>query len=319
MNKNKKGNFFDVWGSLLTFFLMIVVFSVLSPKFRTTENIFNIFLQSSPTLLAALGIIFANMVGESDLSIGGIMGLSASLFCGIIASGGSVGVAFAVALGAGVLFGFLNGVLIAGVGLSSFITTIAMMFLTQGLEYAYSGGKSLWVRDHPVTGIVTTMVGPVPLLVIIALVVFIVSYIVLHRTRVGVHVQAVGLSKDAAKYAGIQVRSIKMVMFTLAGLLYSVAGILNALRSAGSIVYSGKRMLLPAMAVTFVAKTVLGTKRPNIPGVLVGTLMLCVVDIAFTLLGLEFFYSDIASGVILIFAAALAVSDRKVLLQEDLS
>lgn len=262
--------FFDVWGSLLTFAVLIAVFCLLSGSFRTGTNLINILTQSAPTLIIALGVTFVNMSGESDLSLGGIVGLSASLFCGFIANGSSPLLAAAVSIGAGALFGLLNGILVACAGLSSFITTISIMFLTQGLEYAYCGGSSLWVRDHPVVKVVTASVGPVPVMVILTLVLFAAVYLVMHQTKLGLHIQAVGLSQDAAKFAGISVKRIKLVMFVLAGVFYALGGMLNALRSSGSIIYSGQRLLLPVLAVTYIAKTILGTKRANIPGILVG-------------------------------------------------
>lgn len=312
------GRFFDVWGSILTFAVMLAAFSVLSSSFRTGSNVINILTQSAPTLIIALGVTLVNMAGESDLSLGGVVGLSASLFCGFIANGSSPAMACVVSIGAGLLLGLLNGILVAVAGLSSFITTIAVMFLAQGLEYAYSNGASLWVRDHPVTKIVTASVGPIPVLVLISLGLFAIVYLVMHQTKFGLHIQSVGLSQDAARFAGISVKPIKLLMFSLGGVFYAVGGILNALRSSGSIIYSGQRLLLPVLAVTYIAKTILGTKRPNIPGILVGALMLTSISTAFTLMSLEFYYTLIAQGVVLFFAAILSVSERSVILQEDL-
>lgn len=312
------GRFFDVWGSILTFAVMLAAFSVLSSSFRTGSNVINILTQSAPTLIIALGVTLVNMAGESDLSLGGVVGLSASLFCGFIANGSSPAMACVVSIGAGLLLGLLNGILVAVAGLSSFITTIAVMFLAQGLEYAYSNGASLWVRDHPVTKIVTASVGPIPVLVLISLGLFAIAYLVMHQTKFGLHIQSVGLSQDAARFAGISVKPIKLLMFSLGGVFYAVGGILNALRSSGSIIYSGQRLLLPVLAVTYIAKTILGTKRPNIPGILVGALMLTSISTAFTLMSLEFYYTLIAQGVVLFFAAILSVSERSVILQEDL-
>lgn len=317
-DKKRAGNFFDVWGSTLTFIIMIVVFSILSKSFRSPSNIINILVQSAPTLIIALGVTFVNMAGETDLSLGGIVGLCASLFCGFIAKGHDPLVAALIGIGAGLVFGLINGVLVAYAGLSSFITTISMMFLTQGLEYAYSGGSSLWVRDHPVMKIVTASVGGIPIMVIITLVLFLLVYLMMHQTRKGLHIQSVGLSQDAARFAGIPVKPIKLIMFSLAGVFYALGGMLNALRSSGSIIYSGQRLLLPVLAVTFIAKTFLGTKRPNIPGILIGSLMLTSISTAFTLLSIEFYYIAIAQGIVLLFAAILSVSNRSIILQEDL-
>ncbi len=312
------GRFLEIWGSILTFVAIVVVFSILSPSFRTSANLVNVLVQSAPVLMIALGVTLVNMAGETDLSFGGTVGLSASLFCGFIAGGQSPLLAAAVSLGSALAFGILNGVMVAYGGLSSFIASLSIMFLAMGLEYAYSGGVGLWLRDHPVTKLVTASVGDIPIMVIFTLGLFVAVYLLMHQTRTGLHIRSVGLSQDAAKYAGIRTKAIKLAMFTLAGLFYASGGILNALRSSGSIIYSGQRLLLPVLAVTFIAKTILGTKMPNIPGILIGALMLASISTAFTLMGYEFYYTVIAQGVVLLFAAILSVNDRKIILQEDL-
>lgn len=320
--KNKKfsvGKFLDKYGSVSVFALMYALFFLMIPAFRSASNMINILSQSIPVLLVALGMTFVNIVGEADLSMGGVAGLCATLFCSLIMNGHSYLTALSAALGAGLLFGVVNGLLVAYCGLSSFITTISVMFLTKGLEYAVGEGKSFWVRDDPVVKVVTVSVGPVPVFVPVSLLVFLLIYVFVHQTRKGQHFQAVGLSADAAKYAGIEVRRIKLSAFVLAGGFYALGAIINALRTMGAQVYAGERMLLPVFAVTFIAKTILGSKRPNIPGILVGALVLTVISNAFTLMGLQYYWTYIAQGIVLIFAAILSVNDRSIILQDNLS
>ncbi len=322
MNKTEKNsatNLLDRYGSITVFVIMYIVFFIMIPVFRTPGNIINILGQSIPTLLIALGMTFVNISGEADLSMGGVVGLCATLFCSSILGGHSYLYSTVLALAAGLGFGLINGILVAYCGLSSFITTISIMFLTKGLEYAVGGGKSFWVRDNPVTNVVTTKIGPIPYYIIAALILFILVYLFLHQTRVGTHFQAVGLSTDAAKYAGINVKRIKLISFVIAGFFYSIGALVNALRTMGAQVYAGERLLLPVFAVTFIAKTILGSKRPNAPGILVGALAMTVISNAFTLMGLQFYWTYIAQGLVLILAAILAVSDRKVILQDSLN
>ena len=322
MNKTEKPSvtgLFDKYGSITVFVIMFIVFLFLSPVFRTTNNMINILGQSIPTLLIALGMTYVNISGEADLSMGGVVGLCATLFCSSILAGHTYLYATLLALGTGMFFGLVNGVLVAYCGLSSFITTISIMFLTKGLEYAVGGGKSFWVRDDPVTNAVTAKVGPIPIYILVALAVFILVYLFLHQTKIGAHFQAVGLSADAAKYAGINVKLIKLSSFIIAGFFYSIGALVNALRTMGAQVYAGERLLLPVFAVTFIAKTILGSKRPNAPGILVGALALTVISNAFTLMGLQFYWTYIAQGLVLILAAIMAVSDRKVILQDSLN
>jgi ribose transport system permease protein len=310
--------FLDKFGSLIAFGLLILLFSVISEHFRSGANYLNILVQSAPLLIIALGVTFVNMAGESDLSLGGIIGVAASLFCGLVKTGSSPLLAFAAALAIAALFGLLNGLLVAYANLSSFIVTISIMFLSMGVEMLYAKGQSLWIRDHPILNIVNGSVLQIPNLVIISAVIFILTYFLLHQTRLGVHVQAVGESREAAKFAGIPIKRLKLLMFVLGSAFYAVGGILNALRSSGSIIYSGQKLLLPALAITFVGKTILGAKKPNVPGILVGAVMLSSINNAFTLLGVEFYFSLIVQGLVLLAAAALSAGNRGAILQEDL-
>ncbi|MBQ8217907.1 MAG: ABC transporter permease [Oscillospiraceae bacterium] len=321
MNKKKlsSAGLLDRYGSIAVFTIMYVVLFIMIPVFRTPSNMLNILGQSIPTLLIALGMTFVNISGEADLSMGGVVGLCATLFCSSILAGHSYLYATLLAFGAGIGFGVVNGILVAYCGLSSFITTISIMFLTKGLEYAVGGGKSFWVRDDPVTNVVTAKIGEIPYYVIVSLLIFVIVYLFLHRTKTGLHFQAVGISADAAKYAGINVKLIKFSSFVVAGLFYSMGALINALRTMGAQIYAGERLLLPVFAVTFIAKTILGSKRPNAPGILIGALVLTIVSNAFTLLGLQFYWTYIAQGLILIVAAIIAVSDRSVILQDNLN
>ena len=321
MNKKKlsSAGLLDRYGSIAVFTIMYVVLFIMIPVFRTPSNMLNILGQSIPTLLIALGMTFVNISGEADLSMGGVVGLCATLFCSSILAGHSYLYATLLAFGAGIGFGVVNGILVAYCGLSSFITTISIMFLTKGLEYAVGGGKSFWVRDDPVTNVVTAKIGEIPYYVRVSLLIFVIVYLFLHRTKTGLHFQAVGISADAAKYAGINVKLIKFSSFVVAGLFYSMGALINALRTMGAQIYAGERLLLPVFAVTFIAKTILGSKRPNAPGILIGALVLTIVSNAFTLLGLQFYWTYIAQGLILIVAAIIAVSDRSVILQDNLN
>lgn len=309
----------DRYGSVTVFVIMYMVLFIMIPVFRTPSNTLNILGQSIPTLLIALGMTFVNISGEADLSMGGVVGLCATLFCSAVLNGQSYLSATLIAFAAGMGFGIVNGILIAYCGLSSFITTISVMFLAKGLEYAVGSGKSFWVRNDPVTNVVTAKIGEVPYYVIAAMLIFVFVYIFLHRTKTGLHFQAVGISSDAAKYAGINVQFIKFSSFVIAGFFYTIGALINALRTMGAQIYAGERLLLPVFAVTFIAKTILGSKRPNAPGILIGALALTVVSNAFTLLGLQFYWTYIAQGAILICAAIIAVSDRSVILQDNLS
>ena len=310
---------FDKYGTILAFGLTVLFFSIVSPYFRSGENFVNLGMQTSFLLVSGLGLTLVALTGEIDLSLGGLIGLGNALFAGLLKAGYPVHICISASVGACLLFGITTGLLVAYRRLSSFVVTVAMMFLAMGFERYYSGGFSIWIRDPKVLAFASGSIGPVPNVVLVAAIVAIVMYIIINQTRTGMHVQAVGQNAETARSVGISVKRIKLCSFIAASLFYAIAGILVSLRSSGTIVYAGQALLLPTMAVTFVSQTVLGARRPNVFGVLVGALILGAIHSAFTLLNIKFYYVPIAQGLLLVIAAALSAANRREIPQDILA
>lgn len=309
----------DKYGTILAFALAILAFSILSPHFRTVDNLLNLGVQTSYLLVAALGLTFVTMTGNIDLSLGGVIGLCAAVFAGLLRDGSSPLIAVVAGMGIGAFFGVISGYLVAYRKLSAFIVTVAIMFLTKGIERFYSGGFSIWLRHPAVLDFANKSVGIIPNMVIVSMVAFSFVYIFLHQTKKGLHIQSIGQSAETAIMAGIPVQRLKFITFVIAGVFYALAGILVSLRSSGTIAYAGDRLLLPTMGVCFVGQTVLGARRPNVPGVLVGAIILGSINNAFTLMGIDFFYTPIAQGLVLVIAAAVSTGQKRQIQQEHLS
>lgn len=309
----------DKTGTIIAFVIIVSLFSILSPYFGTASNIENLFIQISPLLIAALGITFVNMAGESDLSLGGTFGLGVTLFCGFLRSGINPVYCVFLVIAICVAFGAISGLLVAYSKLSSFIVTTAVMFIAMGVERTYNGGFSIWIRNKEVLEFANGSFLGISNFVIVSLAFFVITLILLHQTKFGVHLQAVGENYETSNMMGISVKKLKFVSFCFASAFYGIAGVLYAMRSSGAIVYSGQKVLLPALAVTFVAKTVLGAKRPNVFGILIGALILGVINNAFTLLGVQFFYIPIVQGLVLVIAAAISTMSKRDIQQENLN
>ncbi len=318
--KKEKGFFWwlDKFGTVIAFAVILVIFSLLSPFFFTRSNIFSLLRQISPILVAGLGITFVNMAGESDLSLGGTLGLAVTLFAGFLRAGIAPTPTFFAVIGICMLFGIANGILVAYLRLSSFIVTVATMFIAMGVEVSTYGGFSIWVRHESVLSFADGTFLQIPNLAVVAGVIFGITYIILHQTKFGTHLQSIGENYDTANLMGIPIKRLKFLSFVIANVFYSIAGILLVMRTSGAIVYSGQRLLLPALGVTFVAKTVFGARRPNVFGILVGALILGSINNAFTLIGLEFYLVPIAQGLVLVAAAAVSTLNKRDIQQEIL-
>ncbi|MDK2950744.1 MAG: ribose transport system permease protein [Kosmotogales bacterium] len=317
MNK-QFSKFLDKFGTIFSFAVVWIIFCILSPHFRTGNNFVNILIQISPLLVSALGMTFVNMAGESDLSIGGTFGLCTTLFCLLLQKNINPFLSVLITIAASLVIGLLNGYLIAYRKMSSFIVTVGTMFIAMGIERTLNGGFSIWIRNDDVLEFSGGSTLGIPNLIIVSVVFFISVYFVLHQTKYGSHIQSVGENLETANLAGIAVKKLKFGTFLIASSFYAVGGILYALRGSGAICYAGQKVLLPVMAITFIGKTFLGYKRPNVIGIYIGTLILGAISNAFTLIGIEFYFTPIAQGIVLALAAAVSSANKDYILQEKL-
>lgn len=290
---------------------LFVIFAVTVPSFLTLENVMNIIVQSSILGVVGLGLNLVMMSGEIDISFSGSVPLLASVFALLLQRGVSIGLAFGAICGMGVLIALINALLVTRLRLNSFVATIAVTFLLTGIWYAFTGGSSIWVGDTFDREWVYGYVGPMPRIGLILLSVFLVLYVLSEHTRFAMALRAVSASPDAARAAGIGVERTKMYAFVGAGLIFASSSVLSIARLSGAMATAGADIMMPVMTIAFVGQCMLGMGRPNMPGVLIGTLLLGMVNNAFVLMRLPFWSVPMAYGVILMSSIALANIGRR--------
>ena len=221
------------WEGLLAIILIIVVFAntQLSPFYFSEDNLTNVFQLSIEKIIVAVIMTLIIINGEIDLSVASVMGLSASLFAGLFERGMPVEIAIVICLGVGTLCGLFNGVLIAYFGLPSLAVTLAGLVGYRGvarilLENRSVGSFPDWFDriGQP------DLIGPLSAGIVIFILLYIVFAVVLHYSAFGRYVYAIGNSREAARYAGVKVRQIKLIIFMLSALIASLAGLLTAAR-----------------------------------------------------------------------------------------
>ncbi len=211
--------------------LTVVVVSLVSPQFLSLGNIKDLLIQSAPITIIACGVMMVVVTGEIDISVGSMMGLLAAVL-GVLSSpshfGWSVPIACAAVVVLGAVLGVLNGLLVAFGKVPSIIVTLGMLTLLKGVTEIVLGGE--WVTDLPASlrTLGTGSIGHVPISVIAAIVVVGVTGVILSWTALGRRVYAVGSNSEAARYAGIPVRLIKLSTFAWTGLLVGLAVLVSA-------------------------------------------------------------------------------------------
>ena len=184
---------------------LVVLLAVVSPHFLTTDNMVIVLRQAALQFLMAAGLTLVVLTGGIDLSIGAVLGLGACLGAGFIASG-SVLLGVVAALGAGLACGLVNGALVAYVGIPAFIATYGMLWVAHGLGYVFMKGEVIHGFPAAFRTLGAGFLGSIPIPVVVAGIVLLALHVVLHLTRFGRALYAIGGNAVAAKLSGMPTR-----------------------------------------------------------------------------------------------------------------
>jgi len=285
---------------------LFIIFSLTVTSFATTENLSNIIVQSSLLAVLALGLNLVIMAGEIDISFSGSVPLLASIFVMMIQENWPFLFALAFVLFIGATIGLFNALLVTSLKLNSFVSTVGVMFLLSGFWYAYTGGTSIWIGETFNRELIYGYIGPLPIIGLILIVIFLLLYVITEHTRFGMAMRAVRTDQEAARAAGINVEKTKILAFIGAGLVFGLSSVLSVARLSGAMATAGADIMLPTMTIAFVGQTVLGMGRPNTLGIILGALLLGMINNTFVLMNLPFWSVPMAYGIILMISIALA-------------
>ncbi len=299
----------------LALLAIMAVMAVLSPAFLSAGNLANVAKNFSFVGIVTLGVTLVIITGGIDLSVGSVMALAA-ITCAIvmqtIAGTGIEAVPLAgmlIAIGAGLgaaaVVGLVNGLLIARVGLSPFVTTLGMLSIARGLAYAVTEGRGQAPTGRDVNlfyEISDGAVAGVPVAVIYLLILAAILAVVLHHTAFGRHVFALGGNERAAALTGIAVERVKIAVYVISSLSAGFAGILMVgwLGSAPANLATGYELTIIAAAVIGGANLTGGLGGPA--GAVIGALLIEVIRNGLVLAGINAYWQIVLGGAIIILA-----------------
>lgn len=304
------GSIINNYGAILAFVVAIVFFALATDTFFRWENFQNIMIQSTALGVCAFGLTVVLIAGEIDLSYGGIIGLVGAVLAGMLKQGFSPVEAVLVCLTIGAATGLLTAFLVVGLNLSSFLASVAVMFLCMGAERVYSHGVTVWIKDETILWLVQGKIGPIPAPIMILLALFVICWFLQTQTRAGQYVRTLGENINAARETGLRANLLKSIVFVVSGLFFSFAGCLETLRNGGAIMYSGKQLLLFVLAASFLGTATFKAGKANFPGTLVGAFFLITLMNGFTLIGMKFYLVPLAQGLILLGSVAISSMRR---------
>ncbi|ALF55714.1 ribose ABC transporter permease [Nostoc piscinale CENA21] len=298
-------NFLQVAGILPILVIICILFSLLSPNFFTAGNAVNILRQASINIVLATGMTFVILTGGIDLSVGSILAVSAvvAVLVSLIPVLGWLAVP--AALLTGLCLGLVNGALITFLDVPPFIVTLGSLTALRGAAYLVANGTTVINRNINFAWVGNSYVGPLPWLVILALLTVAVSWFVLRQTVLGVQIYAVGGNERAARLTGIKVNRVLLFVYGVSGLLAGLAGVMSASRLYSATGMLGQGYELDAIAAVILGGTSFTGGIGTIGGTLLGALIIAVLNNGLTLLNMSYFWQLVVKGLVIIAAVMI--------------
>lgn len=295
-------------GPLLGLIILVIILSIASPQFFTFGNLRNVALQTSVNALLAVGMTFVILTAGIDLSVGSALALSSAISAGLMVSHMNPWLAALLGLIAGALCGVINGVFVAYARLAPFIVTLGTMTLYRGLTEIYTNGNPIFNLPPSFSKFGAGTLLSIPIPVLVTALVFVLAWVVLHRSVAGRRVYAIGGNEDVAFLAGVPVKRYLLAVYVIAGVLAALAGIVLTSRLGSAEPTAGTGYELDAITAVVLGGTSLFGGEGTILGTLIGALILGVIDNGLNLLNVNSFYQDAVKGLIILAAIML---DRK--------
>jgi ribose/xylose/arabinose/galactoside ABC-type transport system permease subunit len=277
-----------------------VILWILTPHFLTVSNLLNVAQQTSINAIVAAGMTFVIIAGGIDLSVGSIVALSGVALGALLQGGQPIAVALIGAIAAGVLCGFVNGLLISIGRLPPFIATLGMMSVARGAALLFTEGRPVSGFAESFRWLATGSIGFIPAPVIVMVAIYAVAHLVLTRTTFGRYVYAIGGNEEATRLSGVPVAFHKTAIYCVSGLMSAAAAIVLTARLNSAQPIAGMMYELDAIAATVIGGTSLMGGEGSLGGTLVGALIMGVLRNGLNLLGVSSFLQQIVIGGVIV-------------------
>ncbi len=295
----------DRVGILMVLVALVILMSVIAPNFNRVDNLLNIARSISVNAILAAGLTFVILTGGIDLSVGSIVAVSGVVAVIAAIAGWPAPAAILAGMLVGAACGLINGALTAYLSLAPFIVTLGTMTFLRGLAYTITEGQPIVSSDLNFRDMGNGYLSGVPIPVLVMLIVYLVAWFILERTRYGRHVYAVGGNPQAARLAGVRVNRVTTSVYVIAGACAGLAGVIFAARVISAQPTAGTGYELDAIAAVVLGGTSLAGGRGRIVGTLIGSVILGVLSTGLILLNVPFFTQLLIKGVVIIVAVAI--------------
>ncbi|WKZ68962.1 MAG: ribose ABC transporter permease [Melioribacteraceae bacterium] len=299
------------FGTFIGLVVIILIFSFWTPYFLTVSNLLNVAQQTTINAVIAVGMTYVIITAGIDLSVGSIMAFSGVVLASLLHADQPLVIAILGGLFVGAACGFINGVLISYGKLPPFISTLGLMSVARGAALLYTDGRPISGFDENFRFIATGEILHIPFPIIVIIIIYLIGHFVLTRTKLGRYTYATGGNEQAAILSGVNVKLIKIVVYSLCGLLSGAAAVLLTARLNSAQPIAGIMYELDAIAAVVIGGTSLMGGEGKLTGTLIGALIMGVLRNGLNLLDVSSFIQQIVIGSVIICAVLIDMALKK--------
>lgn len=292
--------------------VVVIAFSLASPAFMTVSNILNIGRQSTLLAIVAFGMTFVIISGEIDISIAATASAAGVTMASLLATGTPIVFAILAGVSVGAAIGLVNGLVITYGRVASFIMTLGMLNIVRGISLAATNASTIGFENETYRDIFHrfSLFG-VPSPVLFAVILFALLYLLLHHSRYGAHVFAVGGSMELARLAGIPVKRIKVSIFVLSGSLAALSSVLTIARVGNGQPDADLGIVLNAIAAVVIGGTSFSGGVGSLGKTLIGAVLIGTLNNGLTVLGIDFDWQLVVRGLVIVTAVMADTVGRR--------
>lgn len=309
-------NQFSRFQSLIALIILCVVLAICTDTFLTTDNGLNVLRQTAVNICIATGMTLIVLTAGIDLSVGSVLALCGAIAAGLLKGGLKIpsadlfigftifGVVVAGIL-TGAVLGFFNGFVITKFKVPPFVATLAMLTIARGFTMLYTKGQPISNLGTDFAFIGTGWLLGIPVPVWIAAVVVLFAVFITQQTKLGRYIYAIGGNETAAKFSGINITRVKIIVYAMAGALAAIGGIIVTSRLDSAQPNAGTSYELDAIAAVVIGGTSLSGGKGTVWGTVVGAIIIGVLNNGLVLLNVSPFWQQVVKGGVILLAVII--------------